>query len=126
MSVNAVKKLKMSGLKPELVHQESAEKLQRWLYHCALNGWSPTPMNDVRWTHDDNVAVQHLGWMIAKPPHSPYYDLFVIRSPVAASVMMQTIVRMVDVDPLCAKAVAILIGQRMQHPEVKFSYLSKE
>lgn len=68
------------------------------------------------------MAVQHLGWMIAVPPGSAYFDLFSLRAGVPAYTVMKTIIDAASVDPLCAKAVALLGKQRLLHPDIKFAF----
>ena len=71
------------------------------------------------------MAVQHLGWMIAMPPGSGYFDLFSLRPGVRASSIMKTIIDAASVDPLCAKAVALLGKQRVLHPNTKFAFVDE-
>lgn len=107
---------------PENAHAASVEALQRWLWNCAAAGWTLTGDAPGTWSHDDNMAVQHLGWMIAKPPGSPLYDLFSLTraSPAAC---MKVLLSAAATDPYCAKAVVLLTQQRLLHPTVKFAYL---
>ncbi len=106
-------------------HAVNAEALQRWLWQCAAAGWDPTKGVDNHWSHDDNMAAQHLGWMIAMPPGSKYFDLFSLCSGVRASAIMKTIIDAASVDPLCAKAVAVLGKQRVLHPNTKFAFIDE-
>ena len=103
-------------------HHASAEALQKWLWQCTAAGWDPLGSNSGIWTHDDNMAVQHLGWMIVKPPGSDYHELFVLRQG-HPSHMMKRIIDAAPIDPLCAKAVALLGKQRVLYPNIKFSYM---
>jgi hypothetical protein len=103
----------------------SAEALQKWLWQCVAAGWDPTGGVDSHWSHDDNMAVQHLGWMIAMPPGSEHFDLFSLRPGVRASSVMKTIIDAASVDPLCAKAVALLGKQRVLHPNTKFAFVDE-
>lgn len=107
---------------PPGAHEASADALQRWLWQCLAAGWNPLGGTDPVWSHDDNMAVQHLGWMIAKPPNSPFYELFSLHSHVHPSSIMKKIVSAAPIDPICAKAVAILGAQRLTHPQIKFAY----
>ena len=100
----------------------TAEALQKWLWQCAAAGWDPTGGVGSNWTHDDNMAVQHLGWMIAVPPGSTHFDMFSLRSGVGPKAAMKTIVDAAPFDPYCAKAVALLGKQRLLHPEVRFAF----
>ena len=101
------------------------EALQKWLWQCVAAGWDPTGGVDSHWSHDDNMAVQHLGWMIAMPPGSGHFDLFSLRPGVRASSVMKTIIDAASVDPLCAKAVALLGKQRVLHPNTKFAFVDE-
>lgn len=101
-------------------HAVNAEALQLLLWQCMATGGV-----DHRWTHDDNMAVQHLGWMIAMPPGSGHFDLFSLRPNVRASAIMKTIIDAASVDPLCAKAVALLGKQRVLHPNTKFAFVDE-
>ena len=100
----------------------NADALQKWLWNLAATGWTPTGDN-LRWSHDDNMAVQHLGWMIVNVPGSPYLDLFTLRPGATPQGVMKTIANAATLDPMCAKAVAVLGGQRLKHPEVQFNYM---
>ena len=104
-------------------HAASAEALQRWLWRCLAAGWNPLGDHDPRWTHDDNMAVQHLGWMIATPPQSQHFDLFSLRQGVHVPSIMAKIVSAAPIDPLCAKAVALLGSQRLKFPDIKFAFV---
>lgn len=106
-------------------HAVSAEALQKWLWQCVAAGWDPTGGVDTHWSHDDNMAVQHLGWMIAMPPGSAYFDLFSLRSGVRASEIMKKIIDAAPIDPLCAKAVALLGKQRVLYPNAKFAFIDE-
>ena len=106
-------------------HAVSAEALQKWLWQCVAAGWDPTGGVDTHWSHDDNMFVQHLGWMIAMPPGSAYFDLFSLRSGVRASEIMKKIIDAASVDPLCAKAVALLGKQRVLYPNAKFAFIDE-
>ena len=106
-------------------HAVNAEALQKWLWQCAADGWVPTVGVDTHWSHYDNMAVQHLGWMIAVPPGSRHLDLFSLRPNVRASAIMKTIIDAASVDPLCAKAVALLGKQRVLHPNTKFAFVDE-
>ena len=107
---------------PLLPHAATSEALQKWLWQCAAAGWDPTGGVGSNWTHDDNMAVQHLGWMIAVPPGSTYFDLFSLRSGVGPKVVMKTIIDAAPFDPYCAKAVALLGKQRLLYPDIKFAF----
>ena len=106
-------------------HAAYAEALQKWLWQDVAAGWDPTGGVDSHWSHDDNMAVQHLGWMIVMPPGSGYFDLFSLRPNVRASAIMKTIIDAASVDPLCAKAVALLGKQRVLHPNTKFAFVDE-
>ena len=105
-----------------LGHEATAEALQKWLWQCIAGGWKPLSDGDIRWTHDDNMAVQHLGWMIAKPPLSEHFDLFSLLVGVSSASIMTKIVDAAPIDPLCAKAVSLLAAQRLKFPDVKFAF----
>ena len=106
-------------------HAVNAEALQKWLWQCVAAGWDPIGGVDSHWTHDDNMAVLHLGWMIAMPPGSGHFDLFSLRPGVRASAIMKTIIAAAPIDPLCAKAVALLGKQRVLHPNTKFAFVDE-
>lgn len=106
-------------------HAVSAEALQKWLWQCVAAGWDPTGNNDGHWSHDDNMAVQHLGWMIAMPPTSKHFDLFSLRPNVRPHQIMKSIIDAAPIDPYCAKAVALLGKQRVLHPNVKFAFIDE-
>ena len=105
-----------------LDHAVNAEALQKWLWQCVAAGWDPAGGVDSHWSHDDNMAAQHLGWMIAMPPGSEHFDLFSLRPGVRASTVMKTIIGAASIDPLCAKAVTLLGQQRILYPNIKFSF----
>lgn len=60
--------------------------------------------------------------MIAKPPNSPFYELFSLYPNIHPVIIMKKIVSAAPIDPICAKAVAILGAQRLTHPQIKFAY----
>ena len=103
-------------------HATTAEALQKWLWQCAAAGWDPTGGVGSSWTHDDNMAVQHLGWMIAVPPGSTHFDLFSLCAGVGPKAVMKNIIDAAPLDPYCAKAVALLGKQRLLYPDIKFAF----
>ena len=106
-------------------HAVNAEALQKWPRQCVGAGLDPTGGVDSHWSHEDNMAVQHRGWMIAMPPGSGHFDLFSLRHGVRASAIMKTIIDAASVDPLCAKAVALLGKQRVLYPNTKFAFVDE-
>lgn len=107
-----------------LDHEKAVDALQKWLWACLAAGWEPTnPSGGERWSHDDNMTAMSRGWMISQPPGSPFLDLFSLykngKSPYE---LMQDIARMAFIDPLCAKAVIALTGQKLLYPDVKFAF----
>ncbi len=105
------------------LHATTAEALQKWLWQCAAVGWDPTGGVGGNWTHDDNMAVQHLGWMIVVPPGSAHFDLFSLRPGIGPKATMKQIVDAAPFDPYCAKAVALLSKQRLLYPDIKFVFV---
>lgn len=103
-------------------HAVNAEALQKWLWQCVAAGWDPTGGVDSHWSHDDNMAVQHLGWMIVVPPGSAHFDLFSLRLSIGPKAMMKQIVDAAPLDPYCAKVVALLGKQRLLYPNIKFAF----
>ena len=103
-------------------HATTAGALQKWLWQCAAVGWDPTGGVGGNWTHDDNMAVQHLGWMIVVPPGSAHFDLFSLRPGIGPKAVMKQIVDAAPFDPYCAKAVALLGKQRLLYPDIKFAF----
>ena len=75
----------------------NAEALQKWLWQCVAAGWDPTGGVDSHWSHDDKMYQQYAmeNWSLAA------------------------------VDPLCAKAVALLGKQRVLHPNTKFAFVDE-
>lgn len=123
----------MSGMsadhrKEAITHEVNTEDLQKWLWFASLtkDTWDKYDQNG-RWTHDDNVAVQHLGWQMLRPPGSQFYDLYSLRrSSGDGPLLFKQMLRAAEHDPYAAKAVGILTAQRMEHPEVKFNFLPSE
>lgn len=108
-------------------HETSHIALQKWIWSAVAGGWSPTGgFTDQRWTHDDNMAAQPLGFMITKPPGSKFYELYSItRSSVLrenANWLMKQLIEAASIDPLCAKAVGVLTAQKLANPDRKFAY----
>jgi hypothetical protein len=103
-------------------HEAAVDALQKWIWQCILAGWTPGQGNSERWGHDDNMAVQQRGWMIASPPGSDVLDLFSLKRGVNPHEFMPSIVAAAPIDPHCAKAVGVLGAQRLKHPEYKFAF----
>lgn len=103
-------------------HAADVERLQRWLWAAVKSGWSPTAPKNSRWSHDDNMAAQPLGWMIVTPPNSTFLALMSLKPRVTAQELYKNIAEMAPIHPLCAKAFAVLTAQRLEHPTRKFEY----
>ena len=104
-------------------HEEVSHALQRWLWSCLAAGWNPAQPESHVWSHDENQQAMSLGWMISQPPGSQHVDLFSLRPAIPACEIMDTLIRAAPVDPLAARAVAVLTAQRLKHPNVKFNFL---
>lgn len=103
-------------------HEVSAEALQSWIWNCVAAGWDPSQLSVERWSHDDNqMAMQH-GWMISQPPNSAHVDLFSLRTNTTPAQVMTLLVKLAPIDPLAARAVAMLTAQRLKYPDIKFAY----
>lgn len=105
-----------------LPHALAVEALQRWLFSCLEAGWDPSCPADTMWSHEDNQAALKHGWMISQPPSSKCLDLFSLRKGVSSAKMMRSIKAGAIIDPLCAKALTTLIGQKLKHPHINFAF----
>lgn len=105
-----------------LTHEQAVDALQRWLYTCLGAGWDPINSCGNIWSHDDNLAAAAHGWMIMQAPSTPYVDLFSLKKNFTPAMLMDGIKRGATVDPLCAKAVITLMGQKLKFPDVKFMF----
>lgn len=108
-------------------HEISADRLQTWLWHASSvkHAWEKYD-EQKRWSHDDNVAVQHLGWAMIRPPMSEFYDLYSLHNAQKPWEVFVHLLQAADHDPYAAKAVGILTAQRLKCPNVKFLYLPPE
>jgi hypothetical protein len=105
-----------------LAHEEAVAALQRWLWACVAAGWDPMNPANGRWSHDDNVEAMQYGWMIAQPPSSEHLDLFSLKRGVEPAQIMQEIISLAPVHPVCARAVVALAAQKMKYPDIKFAF----
>lgn len=97
--------------------------IQLWLWHLAEQGWKPFETDIERWSHEDNQAATKLGWMIVELPNQAgRLDLFSLKPGRTPKQIMETIVAAAPLDPLCARAVAVLTQQRFRFPNATFSY----
>lgn len=103
-------------------HTVAREKLQQWLWMCVENGWIPTAPKTNRWSHDDNMEAQPLGWMIVTPPNSSFLALMSLNPRTTSQELYKNIANMAPIHPLCAKAFAVLTAQQLEHPTRKFEY----
>lgn len=106
------------------MHDLAAEALQQWLWACINRGWKPThpSESDLHWHHEDNMEASRLGWMMVRPPGSPFYDLFDLQQRRSPHVLAKLIADMAPISPLCAKALTILTAQCLSNPYKKFRY----
>lgn len=101
--------------------------LRKWLWNWAQCGWDPVTGridNDPdHWTHEDNQAAAALGWMLLHAPGAnESLDLFVVRPNLSAAGVMDTLKRLAPIDPLAAKALTLLVKQKMRNPDRKFNF----
>lgn len=86
------------------------------------------PLSIPRWINDDNMMSQQRGWIILAPPTGGPHDI-VSTSPHLVSphaIFNDQITRFVETDPLCAKAYAFMLGQRMMHPKHVFAHTQND
>ena len=112
-----------------LEHEVTVAALQRWLWACVAAGWDPTsPTSGCtsptsgRWSHDDNMEAMQHGWMISQPPSSEHLDLFSLKRDVKPAQIMQEIVSLAPIHPVCARAVITLTAQKLKFPNIKFAF----
>lgn len=113
------------GINRANLHAQGVDALQRWIWQCVVAGWDPMGDPGDFWSHDDNLAVQHLRWALIRTPHSELYDLVCLDWGLSPSQTYKAIVRMAPVDNYCAKAVSILSKQRLMFPEYRFAFLER-
>lgn len=106
----------------DLDHEVAVAALQRWLWACVAAGWDPTNPASGRWSHDDNMEAMQLGWMISQPPGSEHLDLFSLKQGIKPAQLMQEIVSLAPIHPLCARAVITLTAQKLKYPNIKFAF----
>lgn len=75
-----------------------------------------------RWSHDDNIEAMQLGWMISQPPGSEHLDLFSLKQGIKPAQLMQQIVSLAPIHPVCARAVIALSAQKLKYPNIKFAF----
>lgn len=105
-----------------LEHEAAVAALQRWLWACVAAGWDPTSPTSGRWSHDDNMEAMQHGWMISQPPSSEHLDLFSLKRDVKPAQIMQEIVSLAPIHPVCARAVITLTAQKLKYPNIKFAF----
>lgn len=107
---------------PRTEHQAAVAALQKWLWACVAAGWDPTTPASGRWSHDDNIEAMQLGWMISQPPGSEHLDLFSLKQGIKPAQLMQQIVSLAPIHPVCARAVIALSAQKLKYPNIKFAF----
>lgn len=109
----------MSDLTREAIDDEFRNKIQRTLWIDVVSGrWTPaTP----RWTHDDNMDAQPLGWMILQLP-SGRLDLISLNPAAKPKEIFEAITQLSLINPLCAKAISVLAADKFKYPESKYSF----
>ena len=105
-----------------LDHEVAVAALQKWLWACVAAGWDPTNPASGRWSHDDNMEAMQHGWMISQPPSSEHLDLFSLKRDVKPAQIMQEIVSLAPIHPVCARAVITLTAQKLKYPNIKFAF----
>ena len=103
-------------------HEVAVVALQKWLWACVAAGWDPTNPASGGWSHDDNLDAMQLGWMISQPPGSGHLDLFSLRKGFSPAQLMQQIVSLAHINPVCARAVVVLSAQKLKFPNIKFAF----
>lgn len=107
---------------PRTEHEAAVAALQKWLWACFAAGWDPTSPASGRWSHDDNMEAMQLGWMISQPPGSEHLDLFSLKQGIKPAQLMQQIVSLAPIHPVCARAVIALSAQKLKYPNIKFAF----
>lgn len=107
---------------PRTEHEAAVAALQKWLWACVAAGWDPTTPASGRWSHDDNIEAMQLGWMISQPPGSEHLDLFSLKQGIKPAQLMQQIVSLAPIHPVCARAVIALSAQKLKYPNIKFAF----
>lgn len=107
---------------PRTEHEAAVGALQKWLWACVAAGWDPTTPASGRWSHDDNIEAMQLGWMISQPPGSEHLDLFSLKHGIKPAQLMQQIVSLAPIHPVCARAVIALSAQKLKYPNIKFAF----
>ena len=105
-----------------LKHEAAVAALQRWLWACVAAGWDPTSPTNGRWSHEDNMEAMQHGWMISQPPSSEHLDLFSLKRYVKPAQIMQEIVSLAPIYPVCARAVITLTAQKLKYPNIEFAF----
>jgi len=71
-----------------------------------------------RWTHDDNMAVQHLGWgmytVTAPDTNDRRYTLVSLDRRLSGNDVFNRIKQVAPLCPLCSKALGILTAQKLK------------
>ncbi len=105
-----------------LEHDAAVAALQRWLWACVATGWNPTTPVNGRWSHEDNLEAMRHGWMISQPPCSEHLDLFSLKKGTEPAQIMQEIISLAPIHPVCARAVITLTAQKLKFPNIKFAF----
>lgn len=105
-----------------LEHEAAVATLQRLLWACVAAGWYPTSPTSGRWSHDDNMEAMQHGWMIFQPPNSRHLDLFSLNRDARPAQIMQEIISLAPIHPVCARAVITLTAQKLKYPNIKFAF----
>lgn len=92
--------------------EQFAAEFQRdlWAYIDHVN---ERMSRDGRWTHDDNMAVQHLGWALYKV-EGERYVLITLNRKLSYEETIRRIRHMAVLCPLHQKALAILAAQTLK------------
>lgn len=75
----------------------------------------------LRWTFDDSLKSQAMGWLLAVIDHTGKLELLVSTRYTTRAVL-DDIRQRAPTDPLCAKALHIMSAQRLLYPTHKFAY----
>lgn len=100
--------------------RRDAERFRRYLFeqyrlkkeHPDMSAWYP----------EDTTQSMQLGWMLGNVPGTPYIELYCAGFEGEESAILEAIKRMAPFDYVCGKAMAIMTGQLMKHPDYPFSY----
>ena len=95
---------------------EALAELQLYLWERAKRGWNPMHPNSPHWSFDDNTQSQALGWIIAQSPGTDggALELIGLDRHQSREQLFETISRMANIDPICAKALRVLTAQKLR------------